>query len=90
MKLGTLASADRFKDNEKLIINVILDLVHFSPLLTQFLRTPVSLTSDRIECLTMDVQIKIWDLPRTEEQAIMLFQDKGLLPKTKHCVNWYT
>ena len=26
--------------------------------------------------------VKIWDLPRTEEQAIIFFVDKGLLPKT--------
>jgi hypothetical protein len=31
----------------------------------------------------MDVQIKIWDLPKTKEQAITFFQDKGLLPKIK-------
>ncbi|KAK2715421.1 uncharacterized protein LOC136043868 isoform X2 [Artemia franciscana] len=30
---------------------------------------------------------QIWDLPRTEEEAIRFFQDKGLLPKTKQCVN---
>jgi hypothetical protein len=27
--------------------------------------------------------MKIWDLPRTEEEAIRLFQDKRVLPKTK-------
>ena len=31
--------------------------------------------------------MKICDLPRTEEEAIRLFQDKGMLPKTKQCVN---
>ena len=46
--------------------------------------------SDRIYCLTMDVQIKIWDLPRTEEQVIIFFRDKGFLPKTKQCVNGHT
>jgi hypothetical protein len=46
-----------------------------------------SLDGDRIKCVTMDVQINIWDLPRTEEQAIIFLQDKRLLPKTKQCVN---
>ena len=31
--------------------------------------------------------MKIWDLPKTEKEAILFFQDKGLLPTTKHCVN---
>ena len=35
--------------------------------------------------LTMDVQVKIWDLPGIKEQAIIFLQDKGLLPKTKNC-----
>ena len=29
----------------------------------------------------MDVQVKNWDLPGTEEQAIIFLQDKELLPK---------
>ncbi|XP_065571028.1 uncharacterized protein LOC136033938 isoform X2 [Artemia franciscana] len=35
----------------------------------------------------MDVKMKIWGLPKTEEEAIRFFQDKGLLPKTKQCLN---
>jgi len=35
----------------------------------------------------MDVQINIWDFPRTEEQAIIFFHNKWLLPKTKQCIN---
>ena len=31
--------------------------------------------------------MKTWDLPRTEEEAIRFFQDKGVLPKTKQCLN---
>ena len=38
----------------------------------------------------MDVLTKIWDLARTEEQEIIFFQDKGLLPKVKHCVDGHT
>lgn len=30
---------------------------------------------------------KIWDLPQSEEGAIRLFQDKGVLPKLKQCIN---
>ena len=28
----------------------------------------------------MDFEIKIWDLPKTEKEAITFFQDKGLFP----------
>ena len=31
--------------------------------------------------------MKIWDLPKTEKEAIIFFQDKGLSPTTKQCVN---
>ena len=34
------------------------------------------------KCLTMDIQMKIWDWPRTEEETIRLFQDKEVVPKT--------
>ena len=37
--------------------------------------------------LKMDFETKIWNLPKTEKDAIMFFQDKGLLPTTKQCVN---
>ena len=30
--------------------------------------------------------MKIWDLPKTEKEAIIFFQNKGLLPTTKQCV----
>ena len=33
--------------------------------------------------------MKLWDLPNTEKEAIIFFQDKGLLPPTKQCVNGY-
>ena len=30
---------------------------------------------------------KVWGLPKAEKEAITFFQDKGLLPPTKQCVN---
>ena len=30
--------------------------------------------------------MKILDLPKTEKEAIVFFQDKGLVPTTKQCV----
>ena len=33
------------------------------------------MSSDREECLTIEVKMKIWDSPRTEEAANRLFQD---------------
>ena len=30
--------------------------------------------------------MKIWDLPKTEKEAISFSQDMGLLPITKQCV----
>ena len=35
----------------------------------------------------MDFEMKIRDLPKTEKEAIIFFQDKGLLPTTKQCIN---
>ena len=35
----------------------------------------------------MGFEMKIWDLPKTEKEAIMFFQDKWLLPTTKQYVN---
>ena len=32
-------------------------------------------------------KMKTWDLPRTEEEGIRLFQNKRVLLKTKQCVN---
>ena len=31
--------------------------------------------------------MKNWDFPKAEKEAIIFFQDKGLLPTTEHCVN---
>jgi len=31
--------------------------------------------------------MKIRDLPKTAIEAIIFFQDKGLLPTTKQCIN---
>ena len=31
--------------------------------------------------------MKIWDLPKTDKEAIIFFQDKGLLPTTKQRIN---
>ena len=31
--------------------------------------------------------MKVWDLPETEKEAIMFFQDTGLPPTEKQCVN---
>ena len=30
------------------------------------------------------------DLPKTEKEAIIFFQDKGFLPTTKQCVNGHS
>jgi len=38
--------------------------------------------SDKGCSLTMSVEIKIWDLPRAEKEALKFFQDEELLPKT--------
>ena len=38
----------------------------------------------------MNVKITIWDLPKTEKEAVEFLQDKGLLPKTKECENGHT
>ena len=38
----------------------------------------------------MDGKMKIWDLARTEEEENRTFQDKGMLPKTKHCVKGHS
>ena len=35
----------------------------------------------------MDFEMKIWNLPKTEKEAIIFFQDKELLPTTKQCGN---
>ena len=35
----------------------------------------------------MDFEMKIWDLPKTEKEAIIFFQGKELLPTTKECVD---
>ena len=79
IKLGGLALAKRLKDKEKFIINAILNLVHFTSLLTRFLRTPVSLLSLVIGYSAFPWILKLIfrDLPRTKEQAIMFFQDMG-------------
>ena len=36
----------------------------------------------------MNFEMKIWDLPKTEKEAIIFFQDKGLLPTTKTVRQW--
>ena len=40
------------------------------------------MTSNKKYYLTMDIQVKIWHLPKTEEQAIIFLQNKGLFLKS--------
>ena len=38
----------------------------------------------------MNVKITIWDLPKTEKEAVEFLENKGLIPKTKECENEHT
>ena len=32
-------------------------------------------------------KMSLWDLPKTEEEAVRLFQSKGIIPTEKYCKN---